>query len=187
MPTVRGQLLARADDPAPGLLFEDESWTWAEVVHESVVRAAVLGSLLDEARPPHVGVLLDNVPEFSFALGAAALGGLVVVGLNPTRRGEALAADVRRSDTQVVITDAAHAELLDAVEVPVVLVDSPEWAGLLETHREAVVPEVEVGPDTLMMLIFTSGTSGDPQAVNVTQVKIAWPGQFLSERFGLGP
>ena len=37
------------------------------------------------------------------------------------------------------------------------------------------------------MLIFTSGTSGDPKAVNVTQAKVAYPGQFLSERFGLGP
>ena len=49
------------------------------------------------------------------------------------------------------------------------------------------MPDVEVGPDDLMMLIFTSGTSGDPKAVNVTQAKVAYPGQFLSERFGLGP
>ena len=49
------------------------------------------------------------------------------------------------------------------------------------------MPAAEVGPDDLMMLIFTSGTSGDPKAVNVTQAKVAYPGQFLSERFGLGP
>src|SRR6478752_10760361 len=128
MPTVRGQLLARADDASPGLLFEDESWTWAEVVHESSVRAAVLAALLPSDEPPHVGVLLENVPEFAFLLGGAALGGQVLVGLNPTRRGEALAADVRRADVQLVVTDAAHADLLEAVDVPVLPIESPDWA-----------------------------------------------------------
>ncbi len=187
MPTVRDQLLARADDDSPGLLFEDDAWSWAEVVRESCVRAAAMGALLPSGEPPHVGVLLDNLPEFVFLLGGAALGGQVVVGLNPTRRGAALAADVARADVRVVVADATYAGLLDEVDVSVLLVDGPEWADLLEAHRAAPAPRAEVSPDTLMMLIFTSGTSGEPKAVNVTQAKIAHPGQFLSERFGLGP
>ncbi len=185
--TVREQLLARAGDGRPGLLFEDRSWTWDEVVRESVVRCAVLDGLLPEARPPHVGVLLENTPEFCFLLGAAALGGHVVVGLNPTRRGSALAADIARSDTQVVLTDSTYGNLLGGTDVPVVRLDSPAWTALLETHAGAPVPDVDIAPNTLMMLIFTSGTSGDPKAVNVTQAKVAGPGVLLSERFGLGP
>ena len=184
-PTVRGQLLARSGDDSPGLLFEDQSWTWDEVVRESCVRASVLGALLPAGEPPHVGVLLENVPEFAFLLGGAALGGQVVVGLNPTRRGEALGADVRRADVQVVVTDAAHADLLEDVDVPVLPIESPDWAELVAEHASAGVPDVEVGPDDRFMLIFTSGTSGEPKAVNVTQAKVAYPGQFLSERFGL--
>ena len=157
------------------------------MVRQSSVRAAVLEDLLTAEQPRHVGVLLENVPEFAFLLGAAALGGSVVVGLNPTRRGEALAADVRRADVQVVVTDAAHADLLADVAAPVLPVESPGWEALLERHAHAPVPEVVIGPDDLMMLIFTSGTSGDPKAVNVTQAKVAHPGQFLSERFGLSP
>jgi fatty-acyl-CoA synthase len=189
MLTVRGQLLALADNTGPGLLFEDHSWTWADVVRQSVVRSAVLAELLPAGRPPHVGVLLDNTPEFSFLLGAAALGGQVVVGLNPTRRGDALAADIARSDTQVVLTDATYADLLDGVDLPlpVIRLDSPGWSELLATHADAAVPDVDVAEETLMMLIFTSGTSGDPKAVNITQVKVAFPGAFLSNRFGLGP
>ncbi|GAA1160668.1 fatty-acid--CoA ligase FadD1 [Nocardioides aquiterrae] len=185
MPTVREQLLARAADESPGLLFEDHAWTWAEVVRESCVRSAVLARLLPQGAPPHVGVLLENVPEFAFLLGGAALGGHAVVGLNPTRRGAALAADVARADVQVVVTDAAHAELLADADVPVLPVDSPDWPELLAERADAGVPDVEVGPGDLMMLIFTSGTSGEPKAVNVTQAKVAYPGQFLSERFGL--
>jgi fatty-acyl-CoA synthase len=37
------------------------------------------------------------------------------------------------------------------------------------------------------MLIFTSGTSGDPKAVRITHAKVAQPGTILSERFGLSP
>ncbi len=151
------------------------------------MRSAVLGTLLDGGAPPHVGVLLENVPEFVFLLGGAALGGQVVVGLNPTRRGAALAADVARADVQAVVTDAAHAELLADVDVPVLPIDAPDWHELLADHHSAPEPDRDVGPGDLLMLIFTSGTSGDPKAVNVTHEKVAHPGRFLSERFGLGP
>ncbi len=187
MESLRDLLLARCDDPRPGLLFEDEQLSWAEVVTEGCDRAAALRSLLDPDRPPHVGVLLENTPDFLLTLGAAALGGLVVVGLNPTRRGEGLAGDVRRTDCQLVLTDAGHADLLGDVGVPVVPVESPDWSDLLERHRGAPVPEADVDADTLVMLIFTSGTSGDPKAVRVTQAKVAGPGTMLAERFGLGP
>lgn len=187
LPTVRDHLVARADDLTPGLLAGDESWTWASVVRASAVRAAVLDELLPTGAPPHVGLLLDNVPEFLLVLGGAALGGRVVVGLNTTRRGQSLVDDVRRSDTQVVLTDETHAGLLDGLDlgVPVVRLDSPAWAALLEEHAEAGVPAAEVGPDDLLMLIFTSGTSGTPKAVNVTHAKVAGPGELLAGRFGL--
>ncbi len=60
-------------------------------------RAWLAGCLDGHDGPPHVGVLLGNVPEYLWWLGAAALAGATVVGINPTRRGDALAADVRRT------------------------------------------------------------------------------------------
>ena len=73
--------------------------------------AARRAALLDERRRPgpfHVGVLLENMPEYVFLLGGAALAGAAVVGINPTRRGEELAGDIRHTDCQLVVTDAAH-------------------------------------------------------------------------------
>ena len=73
-PRVADLLLARAADPAPALRFEDSEWSWREHVTESAVRAAWLREQLTaELGPLHVGVLLDNVPDFSFLLGAAGL------------------------------------------------------------------------------------------------------------------
>ena len=50
--------------------------------------------------PPHIGVLLDNTPDYLFAFGGAALAGAAVVGLNHTRR-RAPAARHRRTPTGV--------------------------------------------------------------------------------------
>jgi fatty-acyl-CoA synthase len=170
-PTVTELLLARKDDHSIGLRTRDRSWTWAQHVQECANRAAAL-TKLRRPGPFHIGVLLDNVPEFSFLLGAAALSGAVIVGLNPTRRGSALVRDVRHTDCQLVITSAD-------VDLGVPVLDPAELTG------GGAVDPVPVTPDDLLMLIFTSGTSGDPKAVRCTHGKIAWPGRMLADRFGL--
>src|SRR6184192_1470716 len=105
VPTVTELLLARAGDDRPGLRFEDEAWSWADHVEASARRAGDLRAALDPGKPPHVGILADNVPAFSILLGACAFAGAVLVGLNPTRRGEALARDVRLADCQFVLAE----------------------------------------------------------------------------------
>ena len=107
-PSVAELLVARGEDDHAGLRFEDRVWSWREVVAASAVRASLLEAWTGDG-PLHVGVLLGNVPEYLWWLGAAALTGSVVVGINPTRRGDALAGDIRRTDCRVVLTDAAGA------------------------------------------------------------------------------
>jgi fatty-acyl-CoA synthase len=207
--TLRELLIDRAGDERPGLATRDRTWTWPEHVAESAKRAEALRALLDERRPPHVGVLLDNTAEMAMALSAAALGGHVVVGLNTTRRGESLLADIRTGDCQLVLTDAAHADLLEGLDVGdvrVLRVDSEEWLegvadtaaspGSLRDGRcatasgqvEAQAPErlrTSTTGDSLFMLIFTSGTSGEPKAVRVTHEKVWFPGVVLADMFSI--
>lgn len=159
--------------------------SWHDHLEASELRQATLRHLLNPAKPAHVGVLLPNGPEFSYLFGAAALGGFVLVGLNSTRRGSALAADIARSDCQLVLTDATLSHLLpDGSSTRTILVDSDEWAGLL-TNAPAAPPLPPPAPDDLVMLIFTSGTTGDPKAVRCSQRKFAAPGVMLAQRFGL--
>jgi fatty-acyl-CoA synthase len=179
--SVAGLLVARADDDHPGLRFEDEQWSWRQVVAASAERASLLRTWTGPT-PIHVGVLLGNVPEYLFWLGAAGLAGAVVVGINPTRRGEALAGDVRRTDCDVVITDREGSRLLDGLSlgVPaerVVRVDDPGYPRLLDPHRGADPRRqmAEGGPtaESLFLLLFTSGTTGAPKAVRCTQGRLA--------------
>ncbi len=163
--------------------------SWADHIAAAAQLAAALRARLDPDRPPHIGVLLGNTTFFSSLLVAAAMAGLVPVGLNPTRRGAALAGDIGRADCQLVLADDPElvpSGLADA-GIDVINVESPSWAAELAGFAGAPVGFAEVSPDDLFMLIFTSGTSGDPKAVRVTHDKVAHPGQMLASRFGLGP
>lgn len=179
--TVADLVRSRADDHGTGLRFEGAEWTWAEVVAEMAVRARWLRASMGDG-PPHVGVLLDNVPEYLFLLGGAALSGAVLVGINPTRRGEELARDIRHVDCQLIVTDAEHAELLDGLDLGavgdrVLSSDDPAYRAELDAHRPADAPGAsgvldELPPpaaDDLYLLIFTSGSTGAPKAVRMTQ------------------
>ncbi|NLE82609.1 MAG: AMP-binding protein [Rhodococcus sp.] len=187
--TVTELLLSLRDNDEQGLHFEDRAISWAQHVQASSRRAAALNALLDPSVPRHFGVLMDNVPEFSLLAGAAALSGSVIVGLNTTRRGDALARDIGLADCQVVFTEGRCSDLLDQLDigVRVIDVDSDEWQQMLAQHHPQRFTPATPSPDDLFMLIFTSGTSGNPKAVRCTHEKITGPGAMLAQRFGLTP
>jgi len=163
------------------------TWTWREHLRDASARAAALLALADPGRPMHVGVLLANSPEFLHQMAAAGLGGYVLCGINNTRRGEALAADIRRADCQLVVTDAEHRHLLDGLDLGGATVldsSSPEWADRLAAVGP-LTPLREVEPMDTYMLIFTSGTSGNPKPVRVSHFMVLMSGQALVERFEL--
>jgi fatty-acyl-CoA synthase len=181
-------------------------WTHAELQTEAERFAALYRDRLDPARPPHVGVLLDNTPDYVFALCGAALAGVAVAGLNYTRRGEHLARDVAHTDVQLVITEPRHEALLDAAladTVPPggVLVsdrfadgdDPPVRGASLEAALDAAWAEAaaaggaECDVETLWVLLFTSGTSSAPKAVRCTQRRLLTTGNRMATMLELGP
>src|SRR6516164_2211342 len=95
-------LLARAGDDTPAFLYEDRRWSYRDLVDEGWRRAALFADRRDPHRPPHVGVLLDNVPDYLFWLVAGALAGTVVVGINSTYRGAQLAQLIDYTDCQAL-------------------------------------------------------------------------------------
>jgi fatty-acyl-CoA synthase len=183
--TVQQLLRERADGDGAdrvGLKYGDRTWTWREHLAEAADHASAVIALADPARPLHVGVLLGNTPDMLRAIAGAALGGYVLVGLNPTRRDRALLADIHRADCQLVLVDAEHAALVDGLDLgPVRVVD----VDALEPAAGPLVPHAEVGAMDTMMMIFTSGTSGEPKAVQVPHIFPIFSGANLVDRFSI--
>ena len=176
-----------ADGDGVALRFEDQTWTWSDFVRASAQRAAYLDAELDRDLPPHVGVLLDNVPEFPMWLSAAALTGDAIVGINPTRRGPELERDIRHADCQIIVTETRYVAMLDGLHLGAaadrVLVVEDAGDGLAP-HRDAPLPDRPIDEQGIYLLLFTSGTSGAPKACILSQGRLARMSGHLAEMMG---
>jgi len=183
--TLQQLLRERADDDTAGLKYGDRTWTWREHLAEAAAEAAALIAAADLGRPLHVGALLGNTPDMLRALAAAGLGGYVLCGINTTRRGTALARDIARVDTQLLLVNAEHRALIDGLDLPgvrVIDVSGPEWATMV-AEAPLLTPVRESTPNDTFMMIFTSGTSGEPKAVQVPHAVVLIAGTALVAKY----
>ena len=178
---------ANAADPARAarvlLRFNDAQVTHAEYYSESIRWANALRQLRSDG-PFHVGVLLDNIPDYFFALGGGALAGAVIAGINNTKRGTHLARDIAYTDCQILVTEEKYLPLLEPVldETGVaaerVLVTrrwnkGGEPANACFRDLDAILNAWGAGPDPQVtvsdrdpyILVFTSGTVTAPKAI----------------------
>jgi fatty-acyl-CoA synthase len=188
--TVAELVAARWGDHRPGLWCEDRTLTHHEMAVGAAARAALLTDLLPPGAEPHVGVLLDNTPEYPLWLSAAALAGAAVAGINPTRRGPELARDILHTECPVLITARNRLPLLADLEltgVRLLLTDTQEYEDLLAPYADAEPDASRATPTDRFLLYFTSGSTGAPKAAICTQGRLAAAGQTLAAGFGVRP
>lgn len=183
--TVQELLRRRMSEESVAVAYGERTWTWREHLAEAAAEASALISLADPARPLHVGALLTNSPAMLRSMAAAALGGYVLCGINTTRRGTRLLTDIRRADCQLLLVDGDHRELLKGLDlsgITVFDVTSRRYTEALAASG-ALVPHREVTGADAFMMIFTSGTSGDPKAVPFAHAMAVLCGASLAEQF----
>jgi fatty-acyl-CoA synthase len=183
--TVQQLLRARMRDDAPAVVCDEKTWTWCEHLAEAAAEASVVVGLADTNRPLHVGALLGNSPAMLRSMAAAGLGGYVLCGINTIRRGAGLLTDIRRADCQILLVDPDHLALiahLDLAGITVLDVTSPPYLDAVAA-APPLAPHREVGPTDTLMMIFTSGTSGDPKAVRFAHVAAILCGASLIAQF----
>lgn len=190
---IASMFLDRLGDQKTGLRTRHAQWTWDEVVREAARRGALGRTLLTDG-PKHVGVLLDNVPEFAFWLGGAALTGATIVGINPTRDDVTMAEEIKHTDCQIIVTDTAGARRVSGLDTGVapeniLNIDDPAY---LQSLPEDVDPHELVAASgdlasSLYLLLFTSGTTGRSKAVKCSQRRLAIVAYAAIDKFGHRP
>ena len=196
--TFADYVRARSQDDNVAIRSHDGTLTYREWCEEVAKRAAMWRNILasrPEGTPPHIGVLLENSPEFTMWLGAAAVTGSVIVGINPTRRGAELARDITHTSCQIVVTETSQADLLDGLDLGigdecVLVVESDDYKLRVSKHGGASLPtaqECPVNPTDTFLLLFTSGTSGAPKAVITSHQRLGFVAQSMNMIIALTP
>ncbi|HYC21169.1 MAG TPA: AMP-binding protein [Candidatus Bathyarchaeia archaeon] len=203
----------------PFVKFEDTVISHAEFLRESSRFARLFLDLRVPDEPFHVGVLLDNLPEYLFALGGAALAGAVLVGINNVQRGEFLARDIRHTDCRLLLTEPQYLTMLAPIvaslgvrpervlvsrrrepapgasdrrveEAPALGRDLDLTLAEIERRlgpRTATDPGLPIDPDAPSILVFTSGTTGAPKAVQISQRRMISTGEMIGGLMQVGP
>lgn len=171
---------ARARGDAEYLVYEDERYSYAQVLERVDSLAAALVDRYGIRRGDRVAIAMRNYPEWIVAYFAATSIGAVAVGLNAWWTTEEVDYGLRDCGARVVIADPERLEriksLLDVLApqgLRVIVVRSPgglppgvdRWEDVVAAYAGAVPPEMTAEPDDDAMILYTSGTMAHPKGV----------------------
>ncbi|CAL5210417.1 unnamed protein product [Lathyrus oleraceus] len=122
-------------------------------------------------------VLLPNCPEFVFAFLGASFRGAIMTAANPFFTAAEIAKQAKASNTKLIVTQGCYYEKVKDLEnVKLVFVDSlPEgenhmhFSELVQADKNEIEEvEVDINPDDVVALPYSSGTTGLPKGVMLT-------------------
>ncbi|HSN22007.1 MAG TPA: AMP-binding protein [Usitatibacter sp.] len=197
LPETVGRLIAAQARERPDAVYflatgTGRTLTFGEL-GESCRRVAALVGRLAGAPGAHVSIVMPNgLATLRIHLGAMA-GGYCVNPVNLLSQPEQMRYVIDHCDSNVVFVSPDRApklrEILRGIarEIRVVEVDpdADELPG--EDARDASFVLPEVAPDALALLMYTSGTTGKPKGVMLTQSNLAANARNISAEHRLGP
>ncbi|XP_071909044.1 4-coumarate--CoA ligase 2-like [Coffea arabica] len=121
-------------------------------------------------------LLLQNSPEFAFALLGASYRGAMSTTANPFYKPAEIEKQARASKAKLIITQSCYVEkVMDFAKennVKVMCTDAPPEGCLhfseLSSADEKVIPAVKINPNDAVALPYSSGTTGLPKGVMLT-------------------
>jgi long-chain acyl-CoA synthetase len=191
-PTLREVFAgARARPDQVFMVYQDEQWTFGEVMRQVDALGAALVEDFGVTKGDRVAIALRNLPEWVVAFAAALSVGAVAVSLNAWWTEDELAFGLEDCGASVLVADPERVERSAAacrrLGVRVIGVRMPEadggpagvgagavagaaaggtpgvtrWADVVAQTRS--LPPVPLGPDDDATILYTSGTTGRPK------------------------
>ncbi|KAG1326927.1 4-coumarate--CoA ligase 2 [Cocos nucifera] len=121
-------------------------------------------------------ILLRNSPEFVLAFLGASFRGALATTANPFYTPAEIHKQATASGARLIVTESAHVDKVRAFAgergITIVCVDGPpqgchHFSELLQSN-ESDLPDVEIDPDDVVALPYSSGTTGLPKGVMLT-------------------
>lgn len=119
-------------------------------------------------------ILLPNSTEFVFSFLGASLLGAVSTTANPFYTPAEIHKQATAAGARLVVTESCYVSKVKDLEgVTIVVIDEPVPEGCfrfseLSSSDEAELPEVDIEPDDVVALPYSSGTIGLPKGVMLT-------------------
>lgn len=193
-----GGLLRRVAGEHPDQLAlfgtrDERRWTYAELLSDAEAGARALLAQFEPGE--RVAIWAQNVPEWVIAEFALGLAGLPIVTINPnfgpdeaayvlqqSRAVAVLAARGYRGRDLVAVATELQAQCPDVRAV--IDIALPE---LVEAGRELAPPLPAIDPGDLVMIQYTSGTTGFPKGALLHHRGLVTNGFHTMERNRMGP
>jgi long-chain acyl-CoA synthetase len=173
----------------PFFAYEDERLTFAEAWTAAGRLGHGLVHQYGVAKGDRVAISMRNYPEWIIAFTAITAIGAIAVAMNAHWRPDEIAFALKDSGAKVLFADRERLERLALITEPLDLVvigvragDHPGAANydqILAAAGEALIPDVAIDPDDLAIMLYTSGSTGNPKGVpsthrNVLSALLSW-------------
>ncbi|MCH8987410.1 MAG: AMP-binding protein [Chloroflexi bacterium] len=192
-----GRFLEQAVARDPGKTFIEiggQSRTYQEF-YDGVLKASAMFSGLGIEKGDRVCLFLPNCIEYVYSWFGLSLIGAIAVPVNTAYKRDETAYIFNNAEAKGLVSDSSLVEVAGAAAdlAPSITVrllrdggesNSPsrsfkDWTDFGEAHTEAVplASLPEVSPQDISMLVYTSGTTGNPKGVQVTHLMYVAAGQ----------
>lgn len=191
----RGTVATEGDRIA--IRFGDSGLSYAGL-DEATDRLAGWAASHGVARGDRIAIILQNVPEAAIATIAAWKLGAIPVPGNPMYRASELARQFADSRPALVVCHAEHADCVrDALaeadcDAPLLdVAGGDDLADRRGTFAEAmaqarpILPRIDLTPDELGLMLYTSGTTGMPKAAMIRHASLAANSEAMATWYGL--
>jgi len=180
----------------------------ALVLGDQVMSAAALASMTSRAaslfqsagleRGDRIALVLPNVPHFPVAYYGALKLGLQVIPLSPLLTERELRYVLEDSQARAIVGWFAFEETIAEAVVAAGLAHA--WTGTATSDQPTQLPNfmAEVAgsqpwtrvaptrPDDVAVILYTSGTTGDPKGAELTHSNLAWNARITGEHLEYG-
>jgi long-chain acyl-CoA synthetase len=180
--------LAISRGSSPALTFEDQTWSFAQL-HERSSRTANALKAAGVGQGDRVALLTKNCAECFELMYACNKIGAIFTGLNWRLAPTEIQAIVQDAQPKVIIVSAAEAALLtDACRklscIKRIVVLGEDFDGWRNAAAESD-PGHSGAPDEVALLLYTSGTTGLPKGVMLTNQGMSFTPRLAAESWGM--